>query len=264
MQIRFPISRHKTIQPISSHRRHHTRRGSTDHRSTGERPGHPFFYSIPATGDRPIEFFARHLPHGLILDKANGQISGSVTRAGEYKVIIGAKNALGTSSRAFTISIGDQIGLTPAMGWNSYNVYSYTVDQQKVVASAKALVADGLNQHGWTYVNTDDTWQGSPDPVTKALQGNERFPDMAGMVQSIHALGLKAGIYSTPWIGSYAMYPGGSANTPDREWVLPSADKRFVDPNPDHAFGAYSFAQARCRSDCKMGFRLSEVRLESK
>jgi alpha-galactosidase len=220
----------------------------------GERPSRPFIYAIPVSGDRPMTYAVRHLPHGLTLDAKTGIITGTVTTPGTYPILLKARNVLGGTSKAFTIVIGNRIALTPPMGWNSYNVYSYTVDQTKVLTAAKALVADGLNQHGWVYVNTDDTWQGAPDPVTHALQGNDRFPDMAGLVKSIHALGLKAGIYSTPWKGSYSMFPGGSADTPDREWVLPPPDKRFVDPNPDHDFGTYSFAVADANQFAKWGF----------
>src|SRR6266849_4407039 len=33
----------------------------------GVRPGHPFLYNIPATGDRPMSFSAEGLPAGLQL-----------------------------------------------------------------------------------------------------------------------------------------------------------------------------------------------------
>lgn len=201
-----------------------------------------------------MTYSARGMPSGLTLDPTTGSISGTVAQPGTFSVHLGARNSLGHSSKIFRIVIGDQIALTPPMGWNSYNVYSYRVDQEKVLTAARALVADGLNQHGWTYINTDDTWQGKPDPVTLALQGNERFPDMKGMVDSIHGLGLKAGIYSTPWIGSYSMYPGGSADTQDRAWVLPPPERRFVNPNPYHTFGTYSFASADAKQFAAWGF----------
>jgi hypothetical protein len=43
----------------------------------GVRPGSPFLYSIPATGDRPMTFSADGLPDGLQLDPANGHITGA-------------------------------------------------------------------------------------------------------------------------------------------------------------------------------------------
>jgi alpha-galactosidase len=36
----------------------------------GVRPGHPFLFTIPASGDRPMQFSARGLPEGLTIDSA--------------------------------------------------------------------------------------------------------------------------------------------------------------------------------------------------
>jgi alpha-galactosidase len=88
------------------------------------------------------------------------------------------------------------------------------------------MAKSGLINHGWTYINIDDTWQGKRDPQTKGLQGNEKFPDMKGLCDEIHNLGLKAGIYSTPWITSYAEFPGGSADNPEGAWERGNVPKR--------------------------------------
>jgi len=88
---------------------------------TASRPGKPFLFTIPASGDRPMTFEAVNLPKGLNLDINTGIISGKVDIIGEYKVIVKAKNAKGIASRELTISIGDRICLTPPMGWNSWN-----------------------------------------------------------------------------------------------------------------------------------------------
>src|SRR5580698_10992378 len=42
------------------------------------------------------------------------------------------------------------------------------------------------------------------------------------MCDQIHAMGLKFGIYSTPWEMSYAGYPGGSSENPDGKWTKPA------------------------------------------
>src|SRR3990172_11382131 len=44
----------------------------------GVRPGSPFLYSIPATGDRPMSYQVEKLPGGLSLDAISGQITGIV------------------------------------------------------------------------------------------------------------------------------------------------------------------------------------------
>jgi alpha-galactosidase len=179
----------------------------------GVRPGSPFLYTVPATGSRPVEFSAEGLPTGLVLDGSSGRITGSLAAPGEYPVVLKAVNSQGSATKNFRIVCGDRIALTPPMGWNSWNCWARAVDEGKVLRSAKALVASGLSEHGWTYVNIDDTWQGARSGPSHALEGNKKFPDMRGLVDQIHAMGLKAGIYSTPWETSYAGYPGGSTET---------------------------------------------------
>ena len=89
------------------------------------------------------------------------------------------------------------------MGWNSWNCWGLAVDEQKVVASAHTYRDKGLMNHGWTYVNIDDGWEirgdlnPKRDPEGNILT-NEKFPDMKRLGDSIHALGLKFGIYSSP------------------------------------------------------------------
>ena len=105
------------------------------------------------------------------------------------------------------------------MGWNSWNCFAGAVDQNKVQAAAEAMAKSGLIRHGWTYINIDDTWQGKRTGRDHAHQGNQKFPDMKKLCDEIHGLGLKAGIYSTPWITSYAGYAGGSADNPEGDWT---------------------------------------------
>lgn len=192
----------------------------------GQRPGRPFLYTIPATGDRPMTFAADGLPEGLKLDEKTGRITGSVKDAGEHKVTLKAKNDKGEATKSFTIVIGGAIGLTPPLGWNSWNSWAEDVDQEKVFASAKAMVDKGLINHGWTYVNIDDAWQKERGGPFKGIQPNEKFPDMKGLADQIHDMGLKIGIYSTPWITSYAGFVGGSSDDADGKWDLKTMEGR--------------------------------------
>jgi alpha-galactosidase len=188
----------------------------------GVRPGHPFLFTVAATGDRPMVFSADNLPRGLTLDPQTGLITGQISQPGESDVILHAKNALGEAQQQFKIICGLQIGLTPAMGWNSWNCFGASVTEQDVKKAADAMASSGLVNHGWTYVNVDDYWEVKPSaPADPTLQGpqrdatghimaNPRFPDMKGMADYIHAKGMKAGLYSSPGpltcgrcIGSY-------------------------------------------------------------
>jgi alpha-galactosidase len=198
----------------------------------GVRPGAPLLLSIAATGARPMHFSAAGLPSGVAVNAKTGVISGRIASGQEktYRVTLKAQNAQGEAARELRIVVGPQIALTPPLGWNSWNCYAETVNAQHVMATAQAMVDMGLKDHGWTYVNIDDTWQGARGGPLGAIQGNEKFPDIKGMCDAIHALGLKVGIYSTPWATSYAKRIGGSSNDPSGAWA------------GGHEFGRHSFA----------------------
>ncbi len=142
----------------------------------GVRPGSPVLYTVPATGRRPTTFSATGLPPGLKLDPATGRVTGILNQPGNYDVVLRAKNSLGETEKKFRLVAGDQIALTPPMGWNSWNCWAGAVDQDKVLRSARAMIASGLAEHGWTYINIDNTWQGRRGGKFNAIQPNEKFP----------------------------------------------------------------------------------------
>lgn len=178
----------------------------------GARPNNPFLYTIAATGQRPMSFSAKNLPKGLSVDTKTGIITGKVVQKGTYLATLKAKNELGETTKTLKIIIGDTIALTPPIGWNGWNSWAKNIDQEKVIASADAMVKMGLNQHGWTYINIDDAWQGQRGGQFNAIQPNEKFPKFTEMIDYVHGLGLKIGVYSTPMITSYAGYIGGSSD----------------------------------------------------
>jgi alpha-galactosidase len=176
----------------------------------GERPGHPFIYRIPCTGSRPMHFAAVGLPSSLTLDEMTGIISGRApATAGDYPVTLKAMNSLGTATRSFKIVVGNQLGLTPQMGWNGwYTLYAHPTDSD-VRKAADAMLASGMADYGYQYVDLDDGWARKPElsdtvlgePVRNpdgSIRPNGNFPDMASLTAYIHSLGLKAGIYSGP------------------------------------------------------------------
>src|SRR3954470_677286 len=75
----------------------------TGPRIYGQRPGRPFLFTIPATGERPMTFAADGLPNGLKLDPQTGRFTGTIAQAGEHMVTLHAKNAQGEVSRPFKI-----------------------------------------------------------------------------------------------------------------------------------------------------------------
>ena len=178
----------------------------------GAKPGNPFLFTVVATGETPISYSVDDLPTGLTIDAQTGIITGVINKKGTYVVNMKAKNIFGAAQKQLTIKIGDTISLTPPIGWNGWNSWARLIDREKVIASANAMVNMGLSKHGWTYINIDDGWQGYRNANNYALQPNNKFPDFKGMIDEIHSKGLKLGLYSTPWITSYAGFGGGSSN----------------------------------------------------
>lgn len=217
----------------------------------GVRPGASFLFTIRATGDRPIQFAADGLPAGLALDSTSGRITGQLSQPGEHTVVLRASNQRGRAEKKLRILCGDRVALTPPLGWNSWNSWAGAVDQDKVMRSARALVASGLANHGWTYVNIDDTWQGERGGAHGGILTNEKFPDMKKLCDDIHALGLKAGIYSTPWVTSYAGFRGGSADTADGVWTKVEGYNEY---QKNHRLGKHSFAKNDAAQWAAWGF----------
>lgn len=100
-----------------------------------------------------------------------------------------------------------ELSPTPPMGWNSWNHFHGSVDEADVKAAAKAMVTSGMAAAGYKYIVIDDTWQGKRD-AEGAIQPNSKFPDMPGLVEYVHSLGLKFGIYSSPGPETCAGYAG--------------------------------------------------------
>lgn len=87
---------------------------------------------------------------------------------------------------------------TPLMGWASWNAYSNDINEERIYSQAERLVDLGLADLGYIYVNTDDGWQKGRNTETELVTVHpDRFPSgMKDLADKIHALGLKAGIYS--------------------------------------------------------------------
>jgi alpha-galactosidase len=177
----------------------------------GVRPGRPFLYRIPATGDRPMRFSVQDLPSGLTLDAAAGIIRGTIIDATlrGYHTTIVATNARGRAERGLRIVVGDTLALTPPMGWNDWYTFYEKPSDALMRRAADIMVQSGMADHGYEYVNIDDSWMGRPGSTDPDEQGperdergminaNGRFPAMKAMTAYIHGLGLKAGLYTSP------------------------------------------------------------------
>jgi len=95
----------------------------------------------------------------------------------------------------------------PPMGWNSWNAFHTQIDEAKLMGSAQAIVASGLRDLGYRYINIDDGWwQKRRQPDGRMVVRTSIFPSARGadpgetslrpLVDRLHAMQLKAGIYT--------------------------------------------------------------------
>ncbi|KAK3635508.1 hypothetical protein LTR56_014675 [Elasticomyces elasticus] len=101
------------------------------------------------------------------------------------------------------------VGKLPALGWNSWNAYSGDLNASIVESTARIFISLGLKDAGYEYVNMDDYWATSSRASDGQLQADPTIlPDgMEGVANRIHALGLKAGIYSSASVETCGGYP---------------------------------------------------------
>ncbi len=85
----------------------------------------------------------------------------------------------------------------PPMGWNDWAHYQCDYTAQTILENADALVRSGLAARGYNTVTIDDCWMQKTRDSDGNLQADpQRFPNgMKPVVQAVHALGLKFGIY---------------------------------------------------------------------
>ena len=182
----------------------------------GIHPNTPLIFSLAVTGARPLEFAAKKLPAGLVLDSHSGTITGTLAEQGEFTFTATAKNSAGKATTKIKIICGDTLALTPPMGWNSYDAFGDNVVESEVLANAR-YVAEKMHPVGWDTVVVDYCWSDpgahdnnrnaranaplAADQFGRLLPAPNRFPsavDGAGfkpLADAVHALGLKFGIH---------------------------------------------------------------------
>mgnify|MGYP002624650039 FL=1 len=86
---------------------------------------------------------------------------------------------------------------TPTMGWSSWNAFMTDISDTLIMQQADLIKSLGLADAGYDHINIDDGFFGPRDLYGNMTENPVRFPDgMMPVVDHIHSLGLKAGIYS--------------------------------------------------------------------
>jgi hypothetical protein len=95
------------------------------------------------------------------------------------------------------MSIGCTAYETPTMGWSTWNTFDLDISESIILSQAYALAHSPLKDLGYTYVNIDAGCFCGRDEQGNLLLRKEAFPHpLRHLVDSVHALGLKAGTYS--------------------------------------------------------------------
>ena len=107
------------------------------------------------------------------------------------------------------LALDNGVGLTPAMGWNSWNAFRCDINENLIRQVARALVDSGLRDAGYKYVNIDDCWMHKRGADGHIIPFKDKFPSgMRALGDYIHSLGLKFGIYSDTGNTTCEGYPG--------------------------------------------------------
>jgi alpha-galactosidase len=109
-----------------------------------------------------------------------------------------------------SVALDNGLGLTPPMGWNSWNRFHCDINETLIHSIADALVSTGLRDLGYRYVNLDDCWQTDRSRDTgKIIEDPHKFPSgMKTLGDYLHQNGLLFGLYSDSGLFTCQGRPG--------------------------------------------------------
>lgn len=96
-------------------------------------------------------------------------------------------------------ALNNGVGLTPAMGWNTWNKYGCNINADIIKSNADRIIQLGLDRIGYVYVNIDDCWQLAERDENGRIKHDEtKFPGgMKVIGDYLHLKNLKFGLYSS-------------------------------------------------------------------
>lgn len=103
------------------------------------------------------------------------------------------------------------LAATPPMGWNSWNMFGSNIHEDSIRETAEAIASYGLKDCGYEYIVIDDCWSRKTgrDSNGELVPDPEKFPNgMKALVDSVHSLGFKIGIYSDAADRTCGGHPG--------------------------------------------------------
>ncbi len=90
------------------------------------------------------------------------------------------------------------LAATPPMGWNSWNTFQCSLNEQLIRGVADTFVSSGMAAAGYQYVNLDDCWMNGRDASGNLQWDTTKFPaGIPALAAYVHGKGLKLGIYES-------------------------------------------------------------------
>ena len=104
----------------------------------------------------------------------------------------------------------NRIGTTPALGWNSWNTFTWDINEALIREVADKFISDGYKDAGYEYIVIDDCWSlKERDQNGNLVADPAKFPSgMKALADYIHSKGLKFGMYSCAGTHTCGGYPG--------------------------------------------------------
>ena len=92
----------------------------------------------------------------------------------------------------------NKMGFCPPMGWNSWNTFTWDINEDLIRQVADVFVAEGYKDAGYEYIVIDDCWSlKERDENGNIVADPEKFPSgIKALADYIHSKGLKFGMYS--------------------------------------------------------------------
>lgn len=101
-------------------------------------------------------------------------------------------------------------GMTPALGWNSWNTFTWDINDRLIREITDRFVTDGYRDAGYEYIVIDDCWSlKERDSDGNLVADPKKFPNgINAIADYIHEKGLKFGMYSCAGTHTCAGHPG--------------------------------------------------------
>lgn len=108
------------------------------------------------------------------------------------------------------MSNNQMLGFAPALGWNSWNTFTWDINEQLIRDVADVFISEGYLAAGYEYIVIDDCWSlKERDASGNLVVDPVKFPSgMRALSDYIHSKGLKFGMYSCVGTHTCAGYPG--------------------------------------------------------